>query len=300
MQAQRLAVESPVGGFSLTELMVAVALGLLLVAGALKLYTHAQAALITAENLASLEERAAFALAALEEDLLLSGYWGLHADGTRLITPASLSAHCSGNDVSTWALQPAVPVAVSNDDYTIPCPAHHTAMAGADTLTLRHASPTATELHANTIQLQTSHSAGTLFADGAMPIADPDLPIHDVYVHAWYIDTHSSEGSLPALRRYALVNNGLMQNQEIMPGIEDLQISFGIDRDADGIVDGFVEPGNEADGAILAVQLWVLLRSLLPEPGHYDPEFGAATDSANSYRRISAERTLWLRNQAST
>ena len=298
MYGQRHAVNRTARGFSLTELMVAVSIGLLLVAGALKLFTHAQAALITAENLASLEERAAFALAALEEDLLLTGYWGLHADGAALVVPVSLSAHCAGNDVSAWALQTDVAVAVSNDSYTIPCPAHLTAMAGADTLTLRHASPTPTEPHANTIQLQTSHSEGTLFNDGAIPIADPDLPIHDVNVHAWYIDTHSSEGTLPALRRYALVNNGLMQNQEVMPGIENLQISLGIDRDADGVVDGFVEPGNEADGVILAIQLWVLLRSMLPEPGHYDPEFGAADGYDISYRRISAERTLWLRNLA--
>jgi type IV pilus assembly protein PilW len=283
--------------------MVAVTIGLLLVAGALKLFVHAQGALITAENLASLEERAAFALGALEEDLLLTGYWGLHADGSTLIVPPSLSAHCSGNDVSAWALQPDIAVAASNDSYTLPCPAHLTAMTGADTLTLRHASPAPAEPKANTIQLQTSHSGGTLFNDGALALADladPDLAIHDVNVHAWYIDTHSSEGSLPALRRYTLTSNGLMQNQEIMPGVENLQILLGVDRDADGVVDGFVEPGNEAGGDILAIQLWVLLRSMLPEPGHYDPEYGAAAGYTNSYRRISAERTVWLRNLAST
>jgi type IV pilus assembly protein PilW len=285
-------------GFSLTELMIAAAIGLLLIAGALKLFVHARSALITVENLASLEERAAFALAVMEEDLLLTGFWGLHTNGSMLVVPSSLTAHCSGNDVSNWALQPDVPAAASNNSYRLPCPPHSTAMTGTDTLTLRHASPGPTEARSNTIQLQTSYTDGTLFNDGMPPSADPDLPVHDVNVHAWYVDEHSSEGNLPALRRYALVNNGLMQNQEIMPGVEDLQILLGVDRDADGVIDGFVEPGNEAGGNILAIRLWLLLRSMLPEHGHNDPEFGPADGSENSYRRISAERTIRLRNLA--
>jgi type IV pilus assembly protein PilW len=285
-------------GFSLTELMIAIAISMFLVAGALKLFVHARSALITVENLASLEERAAFALAAMEKDLLLTGYWGLHANGAMLTVPPSLTAHCAGNDVSNWVLQPDIPAAASNNSYTLPCPPHRAAMSGTDTLTLRHASPGPTEAHADTIQLQTSYSSGTFFNDGVPPSEDSDLPVYDVNVHAWYIDEHSSEGSLPALRRYALVNNGLMQNQEIMPGVEDLQVLLGVDRDADGLVDGFVDPGDEDGGNILAIRLWLVLRSMRPEPGHSDPEFASAEGTKNSYRRISAERTVWLRNQA--
>jgi type IV pilus assembly protein PilW len=279
----------------LTELMIAISLSMLLVAGALKLLVHARAALNTAESLATLEERAAFALAALEEDLLVAGFWGLHADSTLLSVPGSLYVHCASRDVSGWALQLNVPVVADNDGFALPCPPNSTAMSGTDTLTLRHASPTTTEARAATIQLQTRQSGGTLFSNGTLPSTDPDMRIYDLNVHAWYIDERSSEGDLPALRRYALVNGGLMQNQEIMPGVEDLQVMFGIDRDADGVIDGFVEPGSEAGGDIRAVRLWLLLRSTRLEPGFIDTEFG----TNDGYRRISVERTVWLRNPAS-
>ncbi|MCP3999341.1 MAG: prepilin-type N-terminal cleavage/methylation domain-containing protein [Gammaproteobacteria bacterium] len=291
------AIKTHACGFSLTELMIAVAIGTLLIAGALKLFVYARSALITVENIASLEERAAFALVAMETDLLLTGFWGLHSNGLALTVPDSVTAHCSGNDVSNWALQPDIPVTASNNTYTLPCPPYGTAMTGADTLTLRHASPMPTEARINTIQLQTSYINGTLFNDGVMPETDLNLPVYDVNIHAWYVDKHSSEGSLPALRRYALINNGLMQNQEIMPGVEDLQVLLGVDRDDDGIIDGFVEPGNEDSGNILAVRLLLLMRSMLPEPGHKDPERGSADKPKSSYRRINAERTIWLRNQ---
>ena len=66
-------------GFTLIELMLATLMATLLVAGALRLLVHGRIAWQTTENVATLEERAAFALIALEHDIRLAGYWGQHA-----------------------------------------------------------------------------------------------------------------------------------------------------------------------------------------------------------------------------
>jgi hypothetical protein len=133
-----------------------------------------------------------------------------------------------------------------------------------------------------------------------------DLPLHNVQIHGWYVDAASSEANLPALYRYTLVSGGLLQNQEIMPGIEDFQVTLGVDRDADGQVDGFVDPGTAPTARILAIRVWLLVRMAQPESGHIDNgpwysidiDHTAPLQPADHYRRASAERTVWLRNAA--
>ena len=56
-------------GFTLVELMVALLLGSIMIAGALRLFSSARAAYESAQLIASLQERGAFALTALEDDL---------------------------------------------------------------------------------------------------------------------------------------------------------------------------------------------------------------------------------------
>jgi type IV pilus assembly protein PilW len=245
------------GAFSLVELMVATAIGGLLIAGTLRLFVQYRAAWQTADNLATLEERAAFALTALEEDVRLAGFRGRQAHGTAM---AGLSVHCAGRDISSWALDLDTPVAGDNGHYGLPCPAFTTAVTDSDTLILRHARPDVTSTATRT----------------------------EIQVHAWYLDQSSSAVTVPSLRRYALVDGGLLQNQEIIPGVEDFQVELGVDRDGDGIIDGFVTPDAARNQHVLAVRFQLVVRSALREPG-----------SDTIWRRQTAERTVWLRNQVS-
>jgi type IV pilus assembly protein PilW len=272
--------------------MVALALGMILVTGLLKLLTHTYAVRNTINNVTTLEERAAFALALLQDDVLLTGFWGLHSDGETITVPADIIVYCGKKDVSVWALQTAVSIEGDNNSYTLPCPARTSAEMATDTLTLRHASARPVAPTKDKLQLQTSHTGGTLFNDGALPSASAGLRTHNLNIHSWYIDKHSSEPDLPGLYRLSLVKGGSMQHQEIMPGVENLQILFGVDRDTDGIIDGFVEPDEVTDSLIHAVQIRIQLRSAHPEPGYVNKE----PNTGDNYRRLSATRTVWLRN----
>jgi type IV pilus assembly protein PilW len=299
---------STMGGFTIVELMIALLLGGILMALALKALAQGRAAWQTAENLATLEERAAFALAALEQDVLLAGYWVAHADST-LLTPADyVSIHCRGSDITGAALTSAA-VTASDDTFNLPCPAATRHVGGTDTLLVRHANPVASDAEAGRVQVCTTPLGGVIFQDGLRPAGCPaDLPLHNVQIHGWYVDAASSEANLPALYRYTLVSDGLLQNQEIMPGIEDFQVTLGVDRDADGQVDGFVDPGMAPGTRILAIRFWLLVRMAQPESGHIDngPWYSIDIDHTmplrpgDHYRRASAERTVWLRNSAGT
>jgi type IV pilus assembly protein PilW len=290
-------------GFSLLELMIALLLSAIIIAGALRLFGTGRTAYASTETIASLEERAAFALTALEDDLRLAGFWGQHNNPALLSIPAGIYIHCGGMNVSAWALRLAHAVEVTDDTTDLPCPPYTQAVSGSDMLVVRHASRLSTEPEADRIQLHTNRRQAELFSTGSPP-AIPDAQTFNLSVNAWYLDQNSSESGLPALRRYALTDNGLLQNQEIMPGVEDFQISLGVDRDGDERIDGFVDAISEPTTRIHAVRLWLLLRSARPEPGHFDagPWHSIDADRPNAlqpndnYRRVSVERTVWLRN----
>ena len=289
-------------GFTLTEVMLAMLLSSAAIAGGLALQSVGQSTYRSAENLANLEERAAFAMTAIAKDIRQAGYWGLHADGEQISVPPHLPVHCGGNNVSDWALQPHLPIVATDGDYDLPCSPSAGAMISSDTLTLRYASSETRLPVAGDIQLHTNPAMGQLFADGVMPDIAAPVATHDLHVNVWYIDSRSSEGNLPALRRYTLTANGLMQNQEIMPGVEDLQVLLGVDRDGDNSIDSFVEPRHVDDSQIAAVQIELRLRSANRESHKpatiwpsIDPEISAFTPD-DHYQRVAVRRTITLRN----
>ena len=222
-------------GFTLTELLVAMTLSVGITAGGLKLFTLNLHNWQTVEALASLEERAAFALRAIEDDLLPAGLMF-----PAVATADPLSASCRGQDVGDWALieEPAVEL---HDNVTqLPCPAYSGIVAGSDALIIRH-------LH-------------------------PVSPTPVKQMHAWYVDTRSSQSGQPSLRRHALLPNGRMQNQEIIPGVEDMQI--------------VVSQTDAGSRNIQALHITLTLRAEIREAGL----------PGDGFRRISVRRLFYLRN----
>jgi len=268
-------------GFSLTELLIATALGLLVINAALHAYSDIRTSAAAAEHRAELEERLSFALALLEEDIQLAGFWGLHSNPGELNLESSASISCGGRDISSLALQPARSI-VAETALSLPCPTPGRQVAGTQALMIRHASPQPTLARAGSVQLQAAYSGGRIFADGSV-VDDGIQRIHDLQIHNWYIDTHSSERPLPSLRRLTLVHGQRMQNDEIMPGIEDLQIMLGIDSDNDGHIDSRVYPHEASGTEALAVTI----------------ELTARLPAATQLPPITVSRTIAVRNSPS-
>jgi len=107
-----------------------------------------------------------------------------------------------------------------------------------------------------------------------------------------------------------------MQDQEIIPGVESLQVQFGIDTTDDGAADryvdsdaGIIDPADLAfdpDAEVVSVRLWMLVRAEQRENAHTDagpylpPDADLAAITPNdAFRRMALTTTIKLRNTGS-
>ena len=316
-------------GFSLIELMVAMTIGIVLIGGAIYVYDEARSTLNVNDTLARMQENARWALDLLEPDIRLSGYWGRHTNAVaidgRATGPAPLTTAVNPNCGTTWAIDIETSLAASNNvDPALPCIASADYQTGTDTLQLRHASGrifATTNLEDGRIYVRTHEAGqGSLFAGAAEP-AIVDGQNNALIAHAYYIRPYSIPAPSPvpdnwivrpSLRRQGLTvvsDAPAMVDQEVISGIEDLQVQFGIDRNGDGSVDRYVNPGNAVllpnPPRIRAVRIWLRMRADTPEPGfndsrtytYADQEFTPMGADAN-FRRLLVSRTIFLRNES--
>lgn len=304
-------------GFTLIEMMISLTIGLVLILGAVTIYTGGRQNFQTFENVSRLQDDARFALDVLSPDVRLAGFWGRTNEPALIAVPAGIDVSCAGADVTAWALELAAAVAATDDGYGLPCPPFDQPQPNTDVLVLRHASGQPAAPRAGRLQVQSHRAAGLLFEDGLVPAgfaAAPASATHDVVVHAYYVDRSSSLGDLPSLRRQTLVAGGRIEDQEIIPGVENLQVQFGVDTDDDGTVERYVDPdhpivspgapGFMADARIRAVRLWLLVRSELPETAFVDDASYTPPDAdlpsftpGDNRRRMPLTTTIFLRNQ---
>jgi len=309
---------------TLVELMVAMSIGLFLIWGAFEVYLQSKASYQLADAATRLRENARFALEAIEPDLRLAGFWGPSTNTAPPPDGAGLTASCGGNDASSWVLALDQPVGASDDAYAIAgCGPHGSARAGSDVLFIRHAGELPTSPDAGQIQVASDLAMARLFNDGQLPGGLDALTgeVRDLEVHAYYVDdTSSFAPGVPSLRRLTLVKGGTMEDQELITGVENLQVQFGLDTNGDGRVERYVDPGSAelVPGAaayleharIIAVRLWMLVRAEEPMgPGFsdgrsYQPlDHGAAPISPGDdgypagFERIEVSKTVLLRNQ---
>lgn len=309
---------------TLIELTVAMAIGLFLMWGAVEVYLQSKGNYQAAETATRLQETARFALETLESDLRLAGFWGAATNTGLAPGSTGFVVRCRGNDVSSWALALKYPLSASDDSYNIMgCPPYSSARAGSDVLIVRHAGRLATSPDPGQIQVASDLVLARLFDDGVVPSGMDPLTgeVRDLQVHAYYVDDSSSfVPGVPSLRRLTLIKGGVIEDQEMISGVENLQVQLGIDSTGDGHVDRYVDPdspvltpglpGHVEDARIVAVRLWLLLRSE-ESPGagfkdgrSYQPpdrDAPAITPGDEGYpagfQRMVVTKTVLLRNE---
>ncbi len=324
-------------GLSLVELMVAMAIGTFLLAGAITVFGKTRDLHRTNDAAARLQETARYAMSTIEADLRMANYWGLMSradlieNGPALdlanppdvdpgyTLPAELSGYASTINAcgAMWAVK--LPAYIeATDSYTFGCAAEGSAVAGADTLTIRRAS---TEEIANgapltasagRIKLQTSRVQGTLFSSTTLPAGylPPLSETRALVVNGYYVDQDSDErAGTPSLRRKQLDVAGgapTIADLQIVPGVEDLQVELGADFNEDQNADYFVQPGTAIPPGdqIVAVRVWLLVRSEQPEVGFTDGrtyDYASRTGAnvltpGDNFRRLLVSKTIALRN----
>jgi hypothetical protein len=272
-------------GLSLVELMVAMVIALVVVAGATAFVTRGRAAHRTSESLAQLEESLDAGFALLVDEVRLAGYLGLAPPRSAVAGSSPLGSAerpdlaVSGTCGLSLALDLATPLAAVDGAYAAapgvalgcrPSPDGRAA-PGADTLIVRHASAEASRAQAGRLQLETNLRSAALAANGVATLG-AGARWHDVEVGVFYVSLDSTgRGNWPSLRRKRLVGGTrpAFQDEELVSGITDLQVRVGLDdpADADSAVDRWVAPGEAAAGTPRALRIELEAISEVAEPG---------------------------------
>ncbi len=321
--AKRHKTQSPAarqGGLTLIEMLVTMLIGAFLMIGVVSIFAQTRTTYRTNDAVERMQESVRFALNTLQPDIRMAGNWGLHSEPAIVTVPGGITASCAdGTDITNWALNPQFGVEASNDANILPCPVFANAyQPGSDVLVVRHASGQPQEATNTVIQIQSNRVGSTVFDNGAAPFPCPVTTpacTFDWQTQAYYVSSQSSLGAnVPSLRRQVLTPGGVLQDQELIPGVEDFQVLLGLDADGDDDVERFVhaddpvlavlDPADAAfvDGAqIVAVRLWLMFRAERPEQGFVDGNVYNYADMVgvtpnDNFRRVLVNRTVMLRN----
>jgi type IV pilus assembly protein PilW len=265
----------------------------------------------------------------------MANYWGFNSRADYINNratetqgvPSVFSGREADIDIcgNNWAINLDQDIGGSNNGYfttATGCLAFNGShRAGTDTLVVRRAAELPSDtLDPNRIYIQTSRIQGTLFVPlstctdakiaGCLPegYAPPQSRSHVLQANAYYV-ANDSTGRIgfPSLRRKRMVGGtgsqiAQIQDEEIVPGVEDLQVRFGIDTNGDANVDQYVNPGAvPATAAVISATIWLRVRADDPEVGHVDNrtyQYADVTVAApnDNFRRILVSKTIQLRN----
>lgn len=238
---------------TLIELMVALAIGGFLMIGAMTVYVQSRTTFRTNESVARLQENGRYVFDMIEPDIRMAHFWGLRTRTYAIDNragpddPVSALGPAAADDCGVnWTINVDDSVDGSNNSYGFACDAFTGAVATADTLVIRRASVDTFAPNANALHVQTSRGDNSaLFEGTTIPgLFDPvTSQTHRVVVNGYYVDQSSSvvdsQGNvMPSLRRKLLRNGNpgdpSIQDEEILPGVEDMQVQFGVDTDLVG------------------------------------------------------------------
>lgn len=312
-------------GITLVELMVALTIGSFLMIGAVQIYNQSRQAFVINESIARVQETAQFAMDTIEADLRMASNWGRHSrgaaiDGRSLIgddDPLNLTP--PGDCGATWALDLGQPLVGSNNAYTLPCAATGGAQPNSDVFTTRRATVAAMPPEDGRLQIQTTRIQGELFKDGIVPAGfDPDPTVsqtHNLLVNSYYVAATSELiPGVPTLRRKMLTRGAggpEIVDQEVAPGVENIQLQLGVDVDQDNTVDRYVNPGDPifipgdaafiAGARVITARIWIVVRGVTLEIGivdtvNYQPGDVTLGVFNDNFRRMQISKTILLRN----
>jgi type IV pilus assembly protein PilW len=239
-----------------------------------------------------------------------------------LTVPVGSTGSCGTN----WAFDLARPIDGDDNGYDLPCAALGGVQGSSDLITIRRATVQPVLPEAGRLQLQSTRIQGELFETLAVPPAflpitvhpitgAPSSATHRLMVNSYYVSpTSTLIPGVPTLRRKTLTVQGgapWIDDQEVAPGVENIQMQLGIDVDADNTVDRYVNPGDEiynpaaagyVPGArVMTARIWLVVRGVTTEFGlqdnrNYQPGNANMGQQNDGFRRLQVSKTILLRN----
>jgi type IV pilus assembly protein PilW len=298
------------GGFTLVELMVALAIASVLLLALAAMFINTSAARTELDKSSRQIETGRYAMSIIADEILHAGYFGALANAPTLpVTVTSLPDPC---DFALATIQGSVAIplqgyvgassAANLDTGKLGC---LNAAAGykpqTAVLVVKRAdtSIAGTAPTAGFYNIQTSGCAGdpvryVLDADtnvanfnlhantspGCLPLTGaPAAKITPVYSRIFFISTCSNASctasghdSTPTLKRIDITPTAVSGPVALVDGIEDMQFEYGIDTASnDGTPDSYVTAPSFANWSnVMAVRAYILARNVDDTPGYTD------------------------------
>lgn len=299
----------PSPGFSLIELMVALALAGILLLGLSVFFVSSSRSYSEAERVSRQIENGRYASALLAEEIRHAGFYGEVKNVTLLPSspapsslipmPGALPDPCA---TAIADVKGALPIPIQGIDAPDTAPSCVTdAVSGTDMIVIRRANTTtvtaatadatANGYYTQTANCVTDAPVFLIARSGASPtnfsLHDRDcaspMPVRQYHVYIYYIapcsiatgsggTCQAGDVALPTLKRVELVAAGMSNPVPLVEGVENLQFEYGLDANADGDADSFTaKPTSVAQWAqVVSVRIHLLARNADETPGFVD------------------------------
>ena len=308
-------------GFSLLEIFISLAIGLVLFAGVLTVFVGMKTTASQTSSLGELQENGRFAISVLTNDLFREGFWG---DLPNQLTSSNLNTipviggpDCVGQGLNNASFPQATGYFRSLWGITAANASLmgciNNAKVGSDVIQIKRvlSIPIVGNTDATLYYLNANTTTGAIFAGvgaGAAPVVNNGL-VWEYQHHVYYIrDEVQGNLSVPVLMQGVLSANNGMTFSPLIDGIERIHFSYGVDADEDGDVDAFISSANmtqafwdKNNSNILAVKIFVLARDIFPDNNYTNTNIYQLGDSPalvvnDNYHRLLFTTTVTLYN----
>jgi len=298
-------------GITMVEIMVALALSLVILAGVMHIFISNKQTYRVQEAFARLQESGRFATHFITKDLRMAGYVGCGGKISNPVNMTDLYPPPNGDNIADVVgtfngsgiegFQTAnLPLALTDSIML----SSSDVVPGTDIVRIKRAASTGVRLKGNmntvnaNVQLDASTAAGVFQTDDYLFISDceaadvfvannvsssgttttiahsdsvnmgnflskpyqDDAEIYKFVSTTYYIGYN--EAGEPALFRQTLGNAASMNVEELVEGVEDMQLLYGEDSDDDGTPNRYVDSGTVADWSnIVSVRIELQVRS---------------------------------------
>jgi len=360
-------------GFTLLELLIAMAMGVVVMSGVVSVLVVSKSNYITERELATLQENARFAVKFLTEEIQMAGYTGCNSNplnvANSIDVPAGDEWYLDGvglegfeefvdeagragfpddfEDEASYYSDAIVIRSGESDGLRIaPGPPYHNPNSANIPLNAEHdlkvgtimviASSDCSHVGAFVLSGPTNnndnatnavHNTGsgivpdncTKNLGGSFSCSDTSSSVASTYppgsslmrmkAQGFYVGTSSIGNDVPALYRLSLGFDNTtsaisLTPEELVQGVEIMQISYGIDLvDDDGLADQYIDADDASMNwdEVVSVRLNMRMRSVFPVYNENTPfgEFMGIddTDGSDRYMRQIVSTTIKIRNR---
>ncbi|GAA5138686.1 PilW family protein [Thalassotalea piscium] len=304
-------------GYTIIEIFVALAIGLVLFAGVLSIFVGMKTTSVETSTYGELQENGRFALSILSQDLQKADFWGDYA-GTLSrsgfpTVPGAPANECTGEGLNNATFPAALGHFRTVWGKTATVAANmgciNDAVVGSDILQIKRVMGNAINTVANPTTLNnyymvTNTNGGQIFTGAAVPAVD-NSRVWEYQHHVYYVKSDGAN-NVPVLMQGRLTNS--MSFDPLIDGIEMVRFMYGVDTDDDGIVNAYIPAINMTENywdrgdnsRIIAMKIYVLARSIKPDNKYSNKnsyQLGDLTYNVNdNFRRLLFSSTVSLFN----